>query len=489
MTIPINYVKMVSEDIAVPITNLINKCIRDSCFPKAWKIARVSPIPKVNNPVVNDQLRPISILPALSKVFEKVVALQIIDYVEQHAVLNDKVTGFRKGHSTITTLIGIKNDIIRAMKKRQITLMVLADYSKAFDTVSLKSMITKMRKLNFSKAFLVLVLNYMSNREQFVKIDDRTSNKMTIDFGIPQGSILGPMFLNLYVADLQENIDQQVTCFQYADDSTFYKHCKYIDLLQCEAEMNTALVQLSDWSYDSNLALNAGKTKCMFFSTQQMASTHSLHLHETSLAVDGKLLERIRVTKLLGLHITENLTWNDHIKQLCSICYSTLVTLRKIKNFTPFYLLKQLAEQLILSKMDYGDLVFNPLPDYLLSRLQKIQFSAASFVTRKYVNSAETLLKLNWLPMRERRDFNLLKATHKAIYSQNWPKYAAVELYKPARSLRSSTSLNLVRPMEKGTFQDISSELFNSLPSDIRSIYDYSQFCTKVRAVLKSRIM
>jgi hypothetical protein len=91
--------------------------------------------------------------------------------------------------------------------------------------------------------------------------------------------------------------------------------------------------------------------------------------------------------------------------------------------------------------------------------------------------------------MRERRDFNLLKATHKAIYSQNWPKYAAVELYKPARSLRSSTSLNLVRPMEKGTFQDISSELFNSLPSDIRSICDYSQFCTKVRAVLKSRIM
>jgi hypothetical protein len=329
----------------------------------------------------------------------------------------------------------------------------------------------------------------MSNREQFVQIDDRTSNKMTIDFGIPQGSILGPMFFNLYVADLQENIDQQVTCFQYADDSTFYKHCKYIDLLQCEAEMNTALVQLSDWSCDSNLALNAGKTKCMFFSTQQMASTHSLHLHETSLAVDGKLLERLRVTKLLGLHITENLTWNDHIKQLSSICYSTLVTLRKIKNFTPFYLRKQLAEQLILSKMDYGDLVFNPLPDYLLSRLQKIQFSAASFVTGKYVNSAETLLKLNWLPMRERRDFNLLKATHKAIYSQNWPKYAAVELYKPARSLRSSTSLNLVRPMEKGTFQDISSELFNSLPSDIRSIYDYSQFCSKVRAVLKSRIM
>ena len=112
-----------------------------------------------------------------------------------------------------------------------------------------------------------------------------------------------------------------------------------------------------------------------------------------------------------------------------------MATLSKIKNFTPFYLRKQLADQLILFKMDYGDLVFTYLPDYLLRRVQKIQ------------------LKLNWLPMRERRDFNPLKAiaTHKAIHLQNWPKYAAVELYKPERSLRPSASLNLVRPMENCT--------------------------------------
>ena len=204
----------------------------------------------------------------------------MVNYVEHHAVLNDKVTGFRKSHFTITSLLGIKDDIIRAMKKPEISLMVLEDYSKAFDTVSFQSIITKMHKLNFSKSFLMWVLNYMSNREQFVQIDDRTSSKMTIDFGIPQGSILGPLFFNLYVADLQENIDKQITCFQYADDSTFYKHCKYEDLQQCETEINTALTQLSEWSSDSNLSLNAGKTKCMIFSTQQTTNAHSLHLHE-----------------------------------------------------------------------------------------------------------------------------------------------------------------------------------------------------------------
>ena len=256
----------------------------------------------------------------------------------------------------------------------------------------------------------------------------------------------------------------------------------------CGAEGKSPILSMSEWSSDSNLSLNAGKTKCMIFSTQQMTNAHSLHLHEPSLAVDGKLLERIRATKFLGLYITENFNWNDHINQLSSTCYSTLVTLRKIKNFTPFYLRKQLAEQLILSKMDYGDLVFNPLPNYLLKRLQKIQFSAASFVTGNYVNSIEDLLKLNWLPMYERRQFNLLKAIHKSIYSQHWPKHAAVDVHKPVRSLRSNTTLNLVRPMEKGTFQDIASELFNSLPNDIKILSNYGQFCTEVKTFPKRRV-
>ena len=106
----------------------------------------------------------------------------------------------------------------------------------------------------------------------------------------------------------------------------------------------------------------------------------------------------IRTTKLLGLYFNENITWNDHTRWLCSVCYGTLTTLKKIKNFAPFYLRRQLAEQPVLSKMDYGDLVFNPLQDYLVKWLQKIQFSAASFVSRRYVNSIETLLTLGWLP-------------------------------------------------------------------------------------------
>ena len=263
--IPVKYLKLVSKYIAVPITNLINKCISKSYFPKVWKTARVSPVPKVDNPVTDDQFRPISILPGLSKVFEKVVALQITDYIEGHGSLHDKITGFRKGHSTTTTLLGIKDDIVRAMKKRDVTLMVLADFSKAFDTVCFKSVITKLHKLNFSKPFLKWIFSYLTDRSQFVQVDDKRSTSTGVNFGIPQGSILGPMLFNLYVSDLKNCIDQQTTCYQYADDTTLYKHCKFTDLQRCEAAMNDNLKQMTTWSSDSNLTLNASKTKCMVF--------------------------------------------------------------------------------------------------------------------------------------------------------------------------------------------------------------------------------
>jgi hypothetical protein len=141
--IPARFVKLVAQHLACPLTSIINKCISNAYFPKLWKIARFSPIPKVENPTSNDQLRPISILPVLSKVFEKLVAGQMSEFAERAALLPDRISGFRKGHSTTSVLLGIRDDIRHAMKKGEITLMVLADFSKAFDTICFKSTIEK----------------------------------------------------------------------------------------------------------------------------------------------------------------------------------------------------------------------------------------------------------------------------------------------------------------------------------------------------------
>jgi hypothetical protein len=195
--IPVKFVKLAREHLAGPLQCIINDYIARSAFPEAWKIARISPIPKVDQPLYEADYRPVSILPALSKVFERLVLNQMIAYIEERALL-----GFRKGHSTTTVFLGIRDALIRASKIGEVTLMVYANYSKAFDTVQFRSVRTKMHGLGFTKSFLHWIINYLTNRQQLVQINDNKSSLLTVEFGVPQGSFLGRVIFKLYVADI-----------------------------------------------------------------------------------------------------------------------------------------------------------------------------------------------------------------------------------------------------------------------------------------------
>ena len=175
-------------------------------------------MPKSDNPTESKYYRPVSILPILSKVYERLVLCQIQDFIVKFSLYEETQSGFWKGHSTTTTLLKVKDDIAKAMKRGEITLAIFADYSKAFDTVDFEILINKLHKLNFSKTFLHWLVSYLTDRQQYVQVNDKSS----IMFGVPQGSILGPVLFNLYVADMQQNVGNEGGCLQYADDSTLY---------------------------------------------------------------------------------------------------------------------------------------------------------------------------------------------------------------------------------------------------------------------------
>ena len=130
--IPVKYLKLVADHIASPLTDIINGYLSNHSFPALWKLARVTPIPKIDQPTDVDDYRPITILPALSKVYERLILHQVLEFINLNEVLNGTVSGFRKGHSTTTTLLRIRDDILGAMKKGEVTLIAFADFSKAF---------------------------------------------------------------------------------------------------------------------------------------------------------------------------------------------------------------------------------------------------------------------------------------------------------------------------------------------------------------------
>ena len=225
--------------------------------------------------------------------------------------------------------------------------------------------------------------------------------------------------------------------YQYADDTTIFVHSKTKDLANGVMELNDAISRLGDYSSESNLALNEAKTKWMLVSTRQMSRAQALHDYYPAVSCKGKLLERVATAKILGVHMDEHLTWADHMTALLSSCYAALAVLRKLRNLVPYHARKQFVESLVMSKLDYGCVVFYPLPEYQMKRLQRVQSTCAGYVLGRYA-VLEDLQKLNWLQVIKRRDLALLKITHKALYDDVWPDYLRLKFHTvSAYNLRS----------------------------------------------------
>jgi hypothetical protein len=208
------------------------------------------------------------------------------------------------------------------------------------------------------------------------------------------------VIFNLYVYD----VDVPQTCYQYADDTSLYEHCKTAKLDQSIDNMQQSLDSLNHWSSLSNLSLK----KSMLFSTAQMSRAHSLDKVKLDLICANQEIKRETATKLLGVIFTDH--WNEHIKYLTSSCCAVLAVLRKLKHMVPYNLRKQLVEMLVISKLDYCDTVYSPVHDYQLKRL---------------------------------RDWHMLKMTHKALHQSPWPAYLPLKIQSSERVLRSSAAMKL----------------------------------------------
>ena len=261
--------------ISAPLANIINLSLQKGIFPDKLKIAKVIPIYKADDPSHFTNYRPISLLSNFSKFFEKVMYNRMIEFAEQYNILYRCQFGFRKNYSTSHALIHLINRISSAIDQRETTVGVFLDLSKAFDTLDHQILFTKLEHYGIRDVALQWIKSYFSCRQQFVQINQTCSSMQTIKCGVPQGSILGPLFFILYINDLPK-ASKLTELLLFADDtSIFFSHSNPNYL---ENVLNNELLNIDVWLRCNKLSVNIKKTNYVTFSPSQRKLNHSFSL-------------------------------------------------------------------------------------------------------------------------------------------------------------------------------------------------------------------
>ena len=302
-----SFVKHGKNFLAGFLSNLINECLPEGIFPTCLKRALVVPIHKNGATDSPNNYRPISLLPCISKIFEKVIFKRMVDFCVSKKVLSEKQFGFRKKHSTQHALTHLTDFLLEKLDNSETSVAVFLDLSKAFETVNHRILMNKLYHYGIRGVAYDLIKSYLSNRKQCVKSGSHLSVFMDIECGVPQGSILGPLLFLLYVNDLPIAVDLYSILF--ADDTCVLSSSKCDRTLILD--LNEKLSRLNTWFTSNKLTVNYTKTNYIVFAGNKKS-------FDGVIKMGTHTLQRVSSTKYLGIMFDEKLDWKSHVSYLCS---------------------------------------------------------------------------------------------------------------------------------------------------------------------------
>ena len=355
--------KVIKASISQSLTIIINQMLTTGIFPDTFKVSKVIPLYKKGDSSLLVNYRPISLLPTISKIFEKVIHDQLYDYFDKYNLLAEQQYGFRKQHSTEYAAVKLIDHVSKEMENGKTPTNVYIDLSKAFDTLTYDILLFKLKYYGVTDTALDLMRSYLTNRKQYVVFNGCQSDYSEIYTGVPQGSILGPLFFSIYINDLI-NVSNRLNFLMYADDTTIYFNLEEFEYLNRERDINTELKKVNTWLKLNKLSLNAQKTKLMIFHRKQK------QVDEINVQLNGTQIERVESFNFLGIMLDENLTWKSHIEMVAKKFSKVTGILYRLKNIFPENVLFVLYNSLIVSYINYGLLLWG-VQVHKLEHLQK----------------------------------------------------------------------------------------------------------------------
>ena len=432
-------IKLMVDDILPAVTHIVNLSIQQAVFPSLYKIAKVIPLYKKEDPLLPKNYRPVAILCILSKVIERVIFLQIVNYMNSNNLFHPNHHGFRAHHSPTSAMVQMYDTWVQAVDKGDLAGVCMLDMSAAFDVVDHSILLDKLKLYGFDTNSLNWMKDYLSGRTQSVCIDGTLSPFLAVSVGVPQGSILGPLCYVLFTNDLPETVIEsqshvhfsQLTTYCekcgglccFADDSTLAVSDADQDIL--EQKLNLKYGILANYMANNKLKLNDDKTHLLIMSTRQK---HRITDIKVKISTPNEVIKPIESEKLLGVYIQKDLKWSTYIqnsdKSLLRQLNTRLNALKMISGVASFKVRLMVANGIFCSKLIFQICLWGGTEEFLLNSLQVVQNNAARFVTRRGIySSVEVILKeCGWLNIRQLVFYHSVISIYKTLQT-SYPKY------------------------------------------------------------------
>ena len=482
-------IKICDSSIVTPLQIIFETCIKDGIFPGKWKMSNVCPIHKKDSKNKKENYRPISLLPILSKIFEKVLFDSLYDYFVTNKFLNPCQSGFIKGDSCVNQLLAITHEIHQNLDANPSvdTVGVFLDMSKAFDKVWHKGLLCKLQSYGIDSKLLSLLNNYLSNRKQRVILNGVTSSWKPIKSGVPQGSILGPLLFLIFINDLPDGLICNPKLF--ADDVSL--NALMYDKNVSSKNLQDDLSRLYDWSTKWKMIFNPDPTK----PAEKVIFTNRNETSYETVTYSGEDVIQADCHKHLGFYLDSKMNYTEHLDKKIAKANQGIGIIRKLYNFLPRKALLQIYKSHIRPHLDYCDVIYHK-PTYddfyssyyserakndpantnfqFTNKIEAVQYNAALAITGcvRGTSREKVYSELGLTSLYDRRRFHRLTLFFK-ILNQLTPEYLRHYLPAAIRRLRTTRTNRNVAPARtlkfRYSFFPDTSNSWNLLSSFIKS--------------------